>query len=356
MKVLPWNKDLSVGVGVIDADHKLLFNIIKQLNRALEEGQSVDKVRGYLTALTEYTDFHFAREEALMKACGYSELEEHREIHNEICSRLEQICRDFDAAPDDALNERILIFLNSWLVEHIMHRDKQYVPDMAGKDAEIATAHAPFQRFWGSGYPEHTRRPGGLTGRERRVVAMFVDLRGSTRLAEEHDAYDVVLVLNELFVELTDAIERSRGHYAQFNGDGLLALFGLEQEFGIACRQALESARDMFRRVEELNKRFAEELGDALSIGIGIHGGEAIVGMMGPPASPIVSAVGVVVNTASGLESETKKAGCMLVYSQTVADAAGIYVGDSGVYRGTKHPAHNELPVRLVRSVSELSY
>jgi adenylate cyclase len=157
-----------------------------------------------------------------------------------------------------------------------------------------------------------------------RVVIVFIDIRGSTALAERNLAYDVVFILNEFFAEMAAALRDTNGHYAQFNGDGLMALYGMEDDFEAGCRQALRGAAEMLRRLDRLNQRFAGELSEPLRIGIGIHGGDAIVGTMGPPASPILSAIGDAVNIAARLEAETKVVGRPLVISRVVAEAAGV--------------------------------
>ena len=171
---------------------------------------------------------------------------------------------------------------------------------------------------------EAARRPGGLSGREMRVAILFVDLRGSTLLGERNLPYDVIFLLNDFFAEMSRALEVTGGHYAQFNGDGLMAIYGLETDFEAGARQSVAGASEMFRRLRRLNRRFAQELGEPLAIGVGIHGGEAIVGSMGPPSSPIVSAIGDNVNIAARLESETKTLGYPLIVSQEVAMAAGL--------------------------------
>jgi|CXWL01.1.fsa_nt_gi adenylate cyclase len=181
--------------------------------------------------------------------------------------------------------------------------------------------------------PELARRPGGVQGRERQVVAMFVDLRGSTQLGETRLPYDVVFILNQFFAEMSEALRATGGHYAQFAGDGLLALYGLETEIGPACRDALSGAADMHRRMGLLNDRLAHELAAPLRIGIGIHAGVAIVGSMGPPAAPIVSAIGDTINSAARLESLTKQYGCTLLVSLDTLRLAGIAPPDSGVQR-----------------------
>ena len=166
-------------------------------------------------------------------------------------------------------------------------------------------------------------------GRERPIVAMFVDLRDSTHLAEGRLPYDVVFIMNQFFAEMHAALRATGGYYAQFRGDGLLALYGLESPLAAACRAALEGAAAMQARIERLNQSLADELEEPLRIGIGIHAGVAIVGTMGPPDAPIYSAIGDMVNTAARLEDMTKAYGCTLVASAEVLRQAGIEPGDA---------------------------
>jgi adenylate cyclase len=161
-------------------------------------------------------------------------------------------------------------------------------------------------------------------GEEREVTILFVDVRGSTSLAERRLPYDVVFLLNSLFAALAESVEKSGGYYSNFTGDGLMALFGLNRERAEGARAALRCALTMFQRLDKLNDRLAGELETPLAIGVGIHTGEAIVGRMGPPKTPILSAVGDSVNTAARLESATKELGMPLVVSAETLRAAGI--------------------------------
>ena len=169
---------------------------------------------------------------------------------------------------------------------------------------------------------------GGVNGREQTVVILFIDIRGSTRLGERRLPYDVLFILNQFFAEMAGALRATGGHYAQFNGDGLMALYGLGDKVQIGARQALAGSADMLRRLDALNGLLAEELDEPLRVGIGIHCGEAIVGTMGPPEWPILSAIGDSVNVAARLEALTKEMGLPIVISADVAEAAGIDVSD----------------------------
>src|SRR6185436_16810597 len=167
----------------------------------------------------------------------------------------------------------------------------------------------------------------GAQGRERPIVAMFVDLRDSTRISESRLPYDVVFIMNQFFAEMHAALRSSGGYYAQFRGDGLLALYGLENSLPQACRAAIDGAAEMHERIERLNRTLAADLQEPLRIGIGIHAGVAIVGTMGPPDAPIYSAIGDMVNTAARLENMTKAFGCGLVVSDVVLRQAQIEPG-----------------------------
>ena len=172
------------------------------------------------------------------------------------------------------------------------------------------------------------RRPGAVQGLEKQVVAMFVDLRGSTQMGEKRLPYDVLFILNRFFSEMTEVLQQTHGHYAQFAGDGLMALYGLNRGLQQGCHDALTGAVKMQARINQLNEYFKEELDQPLRIGIGLHCGEAIVGTMGPPSSPNYSAIGDNVNAAARLESLCKDFDCTLVVSTVVTEQAGYSFAD----------------------------
>jgi len=169
----------------------------------------------------------------------------------------------------------------------------------------------------------HANQPGGIQGREQKVATMFVDLRGSTKLGEEKLPYDVLFVLNQFFAEMSRALEETNGHYAQFSGDGLMALYGTEGTIEDGCRNAIRGAGVMLDRLETLNHRLRRELKEPLRMGVGIHMGDAIVGTMGPPTAQNFSAIGDNINITARLESLSKDYGCFLVLSEEAANCAG---------------------------------
>ena len=161
-------------------------------------------------------------------------------------------------------------------------------------------------------------------GHERRIAVMFVDLRESSRLGEQRLPYDVFFILNRFFAEMADALRETGGYYSTFNGDGLMALYGTETGLERGCRDAMRGAVAIQARLTRINAALAHDLPRPLVAGIGIHAGEAIVGTMGPPATPILSALGDTVNVAARLEAETKQHGCAITVSSPCATAAAL--------------------------------
>ena len=167
-------------------------------------------------------------------------------------------------------------------------------------------------------------RPGYLQGQERRVAILFADLRGFTALSEHKLPFDVVFLLTRYFAAMGGAVEAAGGRVDKFIGDGVMALFGVEEGIEAGCRHALDAARGMAEQLAELNGALAGDLEAPLRIGIGIHAGPVIVGEMGYGRATSVTAIGDAVNTASRLEALTKELGAQLVLSEPVALAAGL--------------------------------
>lgn len=168
----------------------------------------------------------------------------------------------------------------------------------------------------------------GVMGHEQQVVCMFADMRGSTTLGERKMPYDVVFILNHFFIQLADALKATNGHYANFTGDGIMGLYGLQSDVETGSREALQGAAEIQRRIARLNEWLSDELHEPLKVGVGIHCGVAIVGTMGPPDAPITSAIGDNINIAARLEALTKDYATSLVVSEDVLKHAAVdYAG-----------------------------
>jgi hemerythrin-like metal-binding protein len=125
---LAWSEAYAVGSAMLDSDHRILFNLINQLQDATETGQSRSVVGTVVGVLVEYTEHHFRREEAAMAAAGYPNLEAHRAIHRDLEAQVRRIRDRWNAGERTVLDDEVLVFLKKWLTEHILGADKSYRP------------------------------------------------------------------------------------------------------------------------------------------------------------------------------------------------------------------------------------
>ncbi|WP_373852219.1 adenylate/guanylate cyclase domain-containing protein [Bradyrhizobium sp.] len=161
-------------------------------------------------------------------------------------------------------------------------------------------------------------------GQERYLVSMFVDMRGSTQLAEKRLPFDTVFIVNRFLGAVSQAVLEAGGRPNQFIGDGMLALFGLSTDRQVACRQALRAAGLIAANIDELNQFLSHDLREPIRFGIGIHGGEVIVGDIGYRDHMVFTALGDAVNVAARLQDMTKALACEAVISDEVRATAGL--------------------------------
>jgi adenylate cyclase len=104
------------------------------------------------------------------------------------------------------------------------------------------------------------------------ITVVFVDLRGSTTMTEVKLPFDMLFILNQFFHQMNKALVATNGHYSQFTGDGLMALYGLNaKDPAIGAADALRGAREMLAHLDQLNHQLKGNLLRPLQIGIGVH-------------------------------------------------------------------------------------
>jgi adenylate cyclase len=173
----------------------------------------------------------------------------------------------------------------------------------------------------------HASNPARI-GQERYLVSLFVDMRGSTQLAEKRLPFDTVFVVNRFLAAVAQAVMECGGRPNQFLGDGMLALFGLGTSASSACRQALRAAAMISANIDELNQFLSHDLREPIRFGIGIHGGEVIVGDIGYRDHMVFTALGDPVNVAARLQDMTKSLACEAAISEEVRVTAGLAADD----------------------------
>jgi len=159
---------------------------------------------------------------------------------------------------------------------------------------------------------------GSTVGEEKELAILFADIRGFTNFAEALFPYDVIHVLNRYFHHMEQVINRNGGYIDNYMGDGLLALFGVENHENAAMK-AVKAGLEMLEEMEILRPYLQTIYNKCWEIGIGIHYGEAVIGRIGG-SERRNTIIGDSVNFASRIESANKKLGTQLLISQQVYD------------------------------------
>ena len=138
MSKIKWDESLSIGVELIDEQHKKWIEYIHNVQAAIEAHRGMTQVSNTLDFLVEYTQFHFSTEEKSMAETGYSELENHRAKHEELKSTLDDLVEDFrQEGVTEKLSEAIGTFLGNWLRNHIRVVDQAFAAFLKEKRIQL---------------------------------------------------------------------------------------------------------------------------------------------------------------------------------------------------------------------------
>lgn len=182
----------------------------------------------------------------------------------------------------------------------------------------------------------------GLGGSRRLVCVLFADVRDFTPFSEQHSPEQVIEVVNDYMTALTDVLYAYEGILDKYTGDGLMATFRVgEVPRADVCR-AIQAAAAMRDRAAEVSRLRKDRGLPALSLGFGLHFGEAIVGLVGNPNRFEYTALGHTVVVAARLQ--TLAAGGEVVVSDAVYTAADgafeMMPGEPVTVKGMAHPVH----------------
>ncbi len=144
------------------------------------------------------------------------------------------------------------------------------------------------------------------TAEEIRLAILFADIRGFTAFSERLPPYDVMHVLNRYFHKMAQVIELHGGYVDNYMGDGLLALFGLEKPENAAL-EAVLSGIEMLQAMRGFQPYLESLYRTNLEIGIGIHFGKVVIGVIGACNRRRKTAIGDEVNFASRIEAANKQ-------------------------------------------------
>ena len=181
-----------------------------------------------------------------------------------------------------------------------------------------------------------------LSGEARDVVALFVDITGSTRLTRETDPAEFVQMLNRFFEVVVEEVERNGGLLNKFEGDAALCIFGAPAALADPATAALRAARAIRDRVAEMGE---------LDIGVGVAAGPVIAGQIGTASRLEYTIIGDAVNEAARLTDLAKRTDGAILVSESAVAAASDGERENWVRGRTLRLRGREAPTNSYRSV-----
>lgn len=138
-------------------------------------------------------------------------------------------------------------------------------------------------------------------GTLQELTVLFSDIRGFTTMSEHSAPQETVSMLNEYFELMADCVFAYDGIVDKFIGDAVMALFGAPVKGPDDAERAIRCAMLMQQKTKEFNQMRLAAGRPAIQVGIGLHTGEAVVGVIGSTKRLEYTAVGDTVNVASRL-------------------------------------------------------
>ena len=123
--MIEWKEEHSVGISIIDEEHKKFINIINKVIVAKQHDNNPQKIEAVVHEIIDYAWNHFKTEESYMVEFRYPEYQYHKEEHLDFTHRSISYFKRVTSGDYRILNE-ILEFLKQWLVNHIQGTDKKY--------------------------------------------------------------------------------------------------------------------------------------------------------------------------------------------------------------------------------------
>ena len=186
-------------------------------------------------------------------------------------------------------------------------------------------------------------------GETRHITVLFSDICGFTPLSEKHSAETIVSLLNQYFSKQVDVVFKHEGTLDKFIGDAIMAFWGAPEDDENQTVKAVAAALDMIDAVKVFREE-CSEIVDDFDIGIGIHTGDAVVGLIGSDNRLDYTAIGDTVNIASRVEGKTRGVANILVTEDVVANCGNQFdFVDRGYYtlKGKSEDIHLFEPKRL---------
>ena len=145
MAYFEWHEGMSVGAHLIDSDHRALISIINELHEMLEGEGAVDHqlLARHFKELVTYTQYHFSREESMLRAVNYAQLSGHAKFHGSFTQFVYDMRNRLARSVERSDIEEVMAYLKRWLNHHILVEDAAYNPFIVDNFSAVRAGGKP---------------------------------------------------------------------------------------------------------------------------------------------------------------------------------------------------------------------
>ena len=174
-------------------------------------------------------------------------------------------------------------------------------------ERDAASARVQFEQFFTPELANQlSKDPSLLKGKETEASLLFCDVRGFSRISERIGPEGTTKLMSSIFDEISSCVHKNQGVLVDYLGDGMLAMWGAPSFQPDHATKCIQAARQIKLCIPGLNEKWKNEIGEPISLGIGINSGKIWVGNTGSSIKFKYGPLGPAVNLASRVEGLTK--------------------------------------------------
>ena len=121
-----WNDNYSIGLHIIDQQHKKWIDFINSLYKSFKNQISAKELEEDILKLIDYTDYHFGFEEKYLEDFDCNNTDEHKKSHEKFVAKIKNFQLQFSEGNQDAVY-KLIVYINNWVLNHIQTEDQDYV-------------------------------------------------------------------------------------------------------------------------------------------------------------------------------------------------------------------------------------
>lgn len=123
--MIKWSPEYMLNHPKIGKEHQKLFEMLNAFYQGIKDGSSKKKLAELIKGLLDYSNIHFANEEAYMESIGFPDIDKHKEEHEAFTRKATDFYNKYTSGKM-ILSLEVTNFIKDWISHHIKNEDRQY--------------------------------------------------------------------------------------------------------------------------------------------------------------------------------------------------------------------------------------